>query len=118
MNFSSVIPAPNVGISRPQKVSVKGNMYRVPVQHLATDGTVNKHEIWITKEAVQKHYDGMKEDPHNYQIMKLARLTYEKQLRSSNGQLQHKGILVTTDQVSHGNPNLWPSTISHPEVKI
>lgn len=118
MNFSTVIPQPNIGINRPQKVSSNGNMYRIPVRQHLENGTVKNHEIWVTKEAVQQHFAGMKEEPRNYQLEKFARLTYEKQLRSNNGQLPHKGILVTTDQVTHGNPTLWPSTISHPEVKL
>lgn len=117
MNFSSIMPRPNISISRPMKISPKGNMYKIPVTH-HTDTSQNNYEIWTTKEAVQKHFDGMTDTPREYQLRKFARQMYEKQMRSRNGSLPQKGILVTTDDVSHGNPKLWPHTISHPEVKL
>ena len=118
MNFSSVIPQPNIIINRPMKVSPKGNLFKIPISHMSADGkSMNNIEIWATKEAVQKHLNGTTGEPHSYELIKFARQTYEKQLRSNNGQLPHKGILVTTDSVTHGDPRLWPSTISHPEIK-
>ncbi|HWY79641.1 MAG TPA: hypothetical protein VNW29_04755 [Candidatus Sulfotelmatobacter sp.] len=119
MNFSSIMPQPNILAYRPQKISPHGNLYKIPIVHTNENGTnTNNYEVWTTKEAVQQHFDGMTEEPKNYQLKKFARQIYEKQLRSSNGQLGHKGILITTTDVTHGNPHLWPNTISHPEVKI
>ena len=121
MNFAPLIPPPNFGVSRPIKVTPRGNLYKVAINHLADDGkTVNKYEVWTTREAVQQHFQTMQgeEEPKKYELKKFAKQMYEKQLRSNNGQLQHKGIFVTTDSVSHGDPRLWPSTLSHPEVKM
>lgn len=120
MNIGAIIPPPNFGVNRPVKISPKGNLYKIPIQHYNNEGGTGKtYEIWATKEAVQKHFYGMTETPKEYQLKKFARVMYEKQLRSSSqGLMQHKGMLVTTDSVTHGNPDLWPSNISHPEVKI
>ena len=80
--------------------------------------TSNNYEIWTTREAVQQHFQGLTEEPKEYQLKKFARQLYEKQLRTAGGgKLQHKGILVTSDSITHGNPLLWPNNISHPEVK-
>ena len=117
MNFSSVIPQPNVMVSRPVKVSATGNMYKIPLVHTEANGESRNYEVWATKEAIQQHFVGQTDSPKEYQMRKFARQTYEKQLRNANGVLQHQGILVTTDHVSHGNPKLWPSTLSHPEIK-
>ena len=119
MNFNAVMPMPTIAAYRPIKVSPHGNLYKIPLIHTNSEGTETKNiEIWATREAVQKHFDGLTEEPRAYQLKKFARQMYEKQLRSSNGQLQHKGLLFTTDSVTHGNPHLWPHTISHPEVKM
>jgi hypothetical protein len=119
MNFAVAMPQPVISVSRPVKVSTHGNVYKIPVMHKSEDGkTVNNYEIWATKEAVQQHFTGMTETPREYQLRKFARQTMEKQLRSTSGNMEHKGILVTTDAISHGNPKLWPHTISHPEVKL
>jgi hypothetical protein len=120
MNFGAIIPPPNFGVNRPIKISPKGNLYKIPVNHFNSEGkTTSTYEIWATKEAVQKHFYGMTENPREYQLKKFAREMYEKQLRSSaKGLMEHKGMLVTTDSVTHGNPKLWPNNISHPEVKI
>lgn len=120
MNIGAIIPPPNFGVNKPVKISPKGNLYKIPIAHYNNEGQQTKtYEIWATKEAIQKHFYGMTEKPRDYQIKKFARVMYEKQLRSaSQGLMQHKGMLVTTDSVTHGNPKLWPSNISHPEVKI
>lgn len=119
MNFSSVVPHPNISISRPQKISARGNMYKIPITHTDNnDKLLGNYELWTSKEAVQQHFVGMTDAPREYQLRKFARQMYEKQLRSGGGQLQHQGILVTTDGVSHGNPKLWPYNLSHPEIKI
>ena len=121
MNIGAIIPPPNIGVSNPIKVSPRGNLYKMSINHTNGEGkNVNKYEVWATKEAVQKHFEGMMigEEPKDYELKKFARQMYEKHMRSSGGQLQHKGMLVTTDNVTHGDPRLWPSTLSHPEVKI
>ena len=120
MNFSAIMPQPNIAINRPQKVSAKGNLYKIPITHTSADGKdINTYEIWATKEAVQQHLGSVgNELPKEYELRKFARQMYEKQMRSSNGFMEHKGMLVTTDNITHGNPHLWPHTISHPEVKL
>lgn len=121
MNFAPLIPPPNVGVSKPIRISPHGNLYKMSISHMSNDGkNVNQYEVWATKEAVKKHFDGMiiGEDPKDYELKKFARQTFEKQMRGSGGNLQHKGVLVTSDNVMHGNPALWPSNLSHPEIKI
>ena|SRR5258708_30910952 len=121
MNIGALIPPPNIGINKPIKISPRGNLYKIQVSHRSnTDNNkVNNYEIWTTKEAVQKHFGETQEDPKEYQLKKFARQMYEKQLRSSShGLMQHKGMLVTSESITHGDPRLWPNTISHPEVKI
>lgn len=123
MNIGALTPPPNIATYRPVKISPNGNLYKIPITHMSSDGkTTNTIEVWTTKEAVQKHLAGYGETPgsnlKDYELKKFARQTYEKQLRSNNGSFQHKGILVTTDSITHGDPRLWPSTLSHPEVKI
>ncbi|HVA96555.1 MAG TPA: hypothetical protein VND99_02780 [Candidatus Acidoferrales bacterium] len=119
MNFGGIIPKPNIMINRPKKISNTSNLYKIPISHTSLDGkTTNQYEIWTTREAVQQHFQGLTEEPKEYELKKFARQLYEKQLRSSKGPLQHKGILVTSDSVTHGNPLLWPNNISHPEVKL
>jgi hypothetical protein len=121
MNFSAVMPQPTISVYQPHKVSPRGNLYKIPITHASEDGkTTHNFEIWATKEAVQQHFQNnlTTEEPKSYELKKFARQMYEKQLRSNNGQLQHKGMLVTTDNVTHGNPNLWPSALNHPEIKI
>jgi hypothetical protein len=110
---------PNISVNRPQRVSLRGNVFKIPLTH--TDGQGNKvgdYEIWTTKEAMQKHFNDMKETPREYQMRKFARQMYEKQLRSSNGKLQHNGLFVTSDSVIRGNAKLWPHTLVHPEIKM
>ena len=120
MNFSAVMPQPTISVYQPHKVSNTGNLYRIPVIHKSSDGNQSKNfEIWTTKEAVQQHFQNTTgEEPRAYELKKFARQMYEKQLRSNNGKIQHKGILVTTDNVTHGDPALWPHALNHPEVKI
>jgi hypothetical protein len=102
-----------------KKISNTGNLFKIPIIHTSTDGkTKQNFEVWTTREAVQQHFEGLSEEPRAYQLKKFARQLYEKQLRTSaGGKLQHKGIFVTTNSVTHGNPVLWPNNISHPEVK-
>jgi hypothetical protein len=121
MNFSAVMPQPTISIYQPHKVSNTGNLYKIPVIHKSSDGTqTHNFEIWATKEAVQQHFQNtIGEEPRSYELKKFARQMYEKQLRSSNGQIQqHKGMLVTTDHIMHGDPRLWPNALSHPEIKL
>lgn len=124
MNFSAIVPPPNIMANRPVKISPKGNLYKIQISHTNhDDNSVKKYEVWTTKEAVQQHFAGtgmstLTEEPKEYEYKKFARQIYEKEMRSSGGIMQHKGILVTTDNVTHGDPRLWPHTISHPEVKI
>jgi hypothetical protein len=122
MNFSAVMPRPTISIYQPHKVSPKGNLYKIPIMHTSADGKqTHNFEIWATKEAVQQHFQNnmMGGEPRAFELKKFARQMYEKQLRSSAGQLQpHKGMLVTTDNITHGDPRLWPSSLSHPEVKV
>src|ERR1700691_4770778 len=120
MNFQAILPPPNIVVNRPKKISNNGNLYRIPITHTnAETNTVNNFEVWTTKEAIQKHFAGMMtEEPKEYELKKFARQMYEKQLRSSGGRMEHKGILVTSDSITHGNPSLWPNNISHPEVRI
>lgn len=117
MNFSALAPRPNMMVSRPVKVTPRGNLYKIPMTHMQNNGEQKQFEVWATKEAIQKHFIGQTEAPKEYQMKKFARAMYEKSMRQNNGQLQHQGMLVTTDNVEHGNPKLWPSTLSHPEIK-
>ncbi len=119
MNFASIAPRPVYrSMSRPVKVSPNGNMYKIAVaRNDASGNTIQNHEIWMTKEAVQKHFGGMTEDPKNYQLMQFAKHVYDKQLLTANGKLPHNGILVTSNSTMHGNTKLWPSTLVHPEIK-
>ncbi len=119
MNIRAIVPPPNIGVAKPIKISPQGNLYKIQVNHKnLTDASIKNFEVWATKEAIQQHFDNMTDEPKEYQLKKFARQMYEKQLRVSGGQLQHQGILVTTDKITHGNPLLWPHTISHPEVKM
>lgn len=121
MNFSSAMPQPVISINQPLKISPRGNLFKIPITHTSEDGKSTRNfEIWATKEAVQQHFQNnlMTGEPKSYELKKFARQMYEKQLRSNNGQLQHNGMLITTDNVTHGDPRLWPSALNHPEVKI
>ncbi|MGH7203645.1 MAG: hypothetical protein ACREHC_04345 [Candidatus Levyibacteriota bacterium] len=120
MNFAALAPRPIIPMmSRPVKVTPKGNVYKIAVSRYDTEGNkAPNHEIWMTKEAIQQHFSDMKTDPENYQIKQFARHTYQKALRSGNGALKHNGLLVTTEGIAHGDTKLWPHTISHPEVKF
>lgn len=119
MNLGSIAAIPQGGISlrRPQKITPHGNLFKVTLMHGTGEEQPKKYEVWTTREAVQKHYQGMKEEPKPFQIRKFAQHVFEKEARANNGTLPHPGILATTDSVTHGNPKLWPNTISHPEVK-
>jgi hypothetical protein len=121
MNFSSVIPQPNIHVNRPVKVSARGNVYKIQIAHHDDSGKpLRNFEVWATKEAIQKHFVGMDENPREYQMRKFARQMYEKQLRntSATGQMPHSGVFVTTQQTVKGNPNMWPHTITDPEAKF
>lgn len=120
MNLSALTPVPVYrSMSKPMKVTAAGNMYKVSVSRPDQQGNVlQKHEIWMTKEAVQKHFGGMKEDPHNYQLMQFAKHVYDNQLHTAQGRLPHNGLLVTSNGVTHGNTTHWQQTIVHPEVKF
>ena len=119
MNIGALVPPPNIGVTRPIKVSPKGNLYKIQISHTNNDdNTTKKFEVWTTKEAVQQHFGGIKEDPKEYELKKFARQMYEKHMRSTGGRMEHKGMLVTTNSTIHGDPRLWPSTLSHPEVKV
>jgi hypothetical protein len=122
MNFSAVMPQPTISVYQPHKISARGNLYKIPMMHSSSDGKQSHNfEIWATKEAVQQHFQGATttEEPKPYELKKFARAMYEKQLRSSGGQIQqHKGMLITSDNITHGDPRMWPGAINHPEVKI
>jgi hypothetical protein len=106
-------------MSKPVKVTPMGNLYKINLNHLDANGnSVKNMEVWTTKEAVQKHFETGSGQPHDYELKKFARINYEKQMRTHNGSLPHGGMLITTDSVTHGNPKLWPSTLSHPEIKM
>ena len=94
-------------------------MYKIPIVHHDAEGNhVGNYEVWATREAVQKHFEGTTEMPRDYQLKRFARQMYEKQIRSHGGRLPQAGMLATTEGVTHGNPKLWPHTLVHPEVKI
>ncbi len=120
MNFASIAPRPIYqSMSRPVKISPTGNMYKIAIARNDNQGNhVQNHEIWMTKEAVQKHFGGMKEDPQNYQLMQFAKHIYDHQLLTVQGKTRHDGILATTDGIAHGETKLWPHTLAHPEVKM
>lgn len=119
MNFALLHPMPTYQMSKPIKVTPRGNMYKINLSHTDPNSTnVRNVEVWTTKEAVQKHFENTIGNPHDYELKKFARITYEKQMRAHNGTVPHQGILVTTDSVTHGNPQLWPHTLSHPEIKL
>lgn len=119
MNLSVLHPIPTFQTSHPVKVSPRGNMYKINVSHFdQTGNTVRNVEVWATKEAVQKHFGNRIGDPHNYELKKFARQTYENQLRKHEGHMPNKGMLVTTDTVRHGDPKLWPHTLAHSEIKL
>jgi hypothetical protein len=119
MNIGVLAPQPNIAINRPMRVSLKGNVYKIPVTHTDASGkAINNYEVWTTREAVQKHFDNSYGAPKEYQMRKFARQMYEKRLRASNGIPQEKGIFVTSDSATHGNPAMWPHTLVHPEIKI
>jgi len=119
MNFGALIPPPNIAVNRPVKVSPRGNLYKIQSSHTnSNDNTVKNYEIWTTKEAVQKHFNDTSGEPQKYQLKQFARQMYEKQMRSHNGSLPHKGILVTSDSITHGDPRLWPHILNHPEIKM
>jgi hypothetical protein len=119
MNIGGLVPPPNIGVTRPIKVSPRGNLYKIQISHRNnSDDTVKKFEVWTTKEAVQQHLGGTTENPKEYELKRFAKQMYEKQLRGTGGRMEHKGMLVTTNNVIHGDPRLWPNTLSHPEVKV
>lgn len=123
MNIGAIIPPPNIVVNKPVKISPKGNVYKIQIAHKnPNDDKMNNFEVWATKEAVQKHFAGFGEPtgeyPKEYELKKFAKQMYEKQLRSNNGRFQHKGMFVTTDNITHGDPRLWPTVIAHPEVKM
>lgn len=123
MNVGALVPPPNIMVNKPIKISPKGNVYKMQIIHTnPADDTVKHYEVWTTKEAVQKHFAGFGEPtgnyPKEYELKKFARQMYEKQLRSNNGRVSHKGIFITTDSITHGDPRLWPMVIAHPEVKV
>ena len=107
-------------MKRPEKISDKGNLYKVQITHGAEDGQAHKYEIWTTHEAVQKHFKdmGMAGMPESYQVQKFARHVYDEQLRKPGGQQPvHKGIFVSTTGEQHGNPHLWPHSLNDSEIK-
>jgi hypothetical protein len=119
MNIGSIIPQVNINIARPEKVSARGNMYKIGIKHTDENGNhVRDYQVWTTKEAVQQHFQGMTDNPKEYQLRKFARQMYEKRMRSTNGAFKEGGMLATSQDITHGNPKLWPHTLSHPEIKI
>ena len=119
MNIGALVPPPNITTSRPVRISPRGNVFKIPIVHTDTNGNpTNNYEVWTTKEAVQQHFQNTTETPREYQYRKFARQMYEKRLRSTNGAMMEKGMFVTTNETTHGNPQMWPHTISHPEVKV
>ena len=119
MDFTLVSPKPNIFVNKPIKFSSRGNVYRIPLVHTDAKGnTVNNYEVWATKEVVQNHFNNPYETPREYQLRKFARQMYEKRLRSSGGRFSEKGMFVTTNQTTHGNPIMWPHIISDPEIKV
>ncbi len=119
MDMSILHPMPTYQMSKPIKVTARGNLYKINIVRNNPNGPQTKPvELWTTKEAVQKHFENIIGAPHDYELKKFARITMEKQLRTHNGNLPHQGMLVTTDNVTHGDPKLWPHTLSHPEIKL
>lgn len=117
MNFSNVIPHPNISVNRPIKISTRGNVYKIPIIHTDNKGnTINNYEVWATKEAIQKHFGNVPENPKEYQMRKFARQMYERRLRT--GRPPEKGMFVSSNQTTHGNPNMWPNNLIDPEAKI
>jgi hypothetical protein len=119
MNIGAIIPQVNISTNRPTRISLKGNVFKIPITHTDSNGkTLNKYEVWTTQEAVQKHFENTIGAPKEYQMRKFARQMYEKRIRASNGIPVEKGLFVTTNSATHGNPNLWPHTIMDPEAKV
>jgi len=117
--LQSLPPQGGIRVSRATKFSPKGNLYKMSIGHFGEDNKpVRNYEVWATKEAVQKHFDGMTGEPKNYQLQKFARRVYEDRLRVSNHNPAEKGVLVSTTQNIHGDPALWPKSLNDPEVKV
>lgn len=108
-----------IKVSRPVKYSNTSNLYKINIAHAGEDNKhIRNYEVWATKEAVQKHFEGMTGEPKKYQLQKFARGVYEDRLRGTNNNPTEQGILVSSTQNTHGNPAHWPSSITDPEVKI
>lgn len=122
MNFAALTPRPVVPrMSQAMKVTAKGNLFKVKM-YQPTDGSINSstahHEVWMTKEAVQKHFGGMTTEPENYQYKQFAKKMYQQQLAKHNGAMPHNAMLVTSEGTIHGERKLWPTTLIHHEVKL
>ncbi len=121
MNLSvlQAIPSHGVAVSRPILVNPKGNLYKMKINHYDGDNThVRDYEVWATKEAVQKHFNGITEDPNAYQLKKFAHQMYNSRLKETGGNPVEKGAFMSSSQKIHGNPTLWPRAIIDPEMKV
>lgn len=116
--LQSIPTRPSIRISQPVKMNHAGNLYKINIGHYGdNDQHVRNYEVWATKEAVQKHFNGLTGDPKNYQLQRFAKRVYEDRLRVTNHNPSEQGVLVSSTQKIHGSPTMWPHTISDPEIK-
>lgn len=122
MDLSVLQPLPPqsaIRVSRPVKISPRGNLYKINIGHFGEDNQhIRNYEVWATKEAVQNHFQGITGEPKNYQLQRFAKRVYEDRLRVSNHHPAEKAVLVSSTQKIHGDPTQWPQSIQDPEVRV
>ncbi len=122
MNLAALQSIPGAGgisIGHPRLINPKGNLYKIKIDHFGDNNSHEKaYEVWATKEAVQKHFNGITEDPNAYQLKKFAHQMYESRVKATGGVPKEQGVFLTTNQKVHGDPSMWPRAIIDPEMNI
>lgn len=117
--LQSLPPRAAFRVSQPMKMNHAGNLYKINIGHFGEDNKqIRNYEVWATKEAVQNHFPGQTGELKNYQLQRFAKRMYEDRLRVSNHQPAEQGVLVSSTQKIHGDPRMWPHSISDPEIKV
>lgn len=121
MNLSvlQAMPSHTVSFATPKLMSPTGNIYKMKMSHYGVDSShVRDYEVWATKEAIQKHFNGTAEEPNKYQLKKFARQMYDSRLKATGGAPKENAMFMSSSQSVHGDPRMWPHAIIDPEMKI
>lgn len=110
---------PKVTITKPMVMNKLGNLYKTEIKHVDNNNKPYNYQVWMTKGAVKSHFPGLEDNQiTRYHLQAFAKNSHEKFMRATGGRAPEKqGIFISSTQQIHGNPKVWPTVLTDPELR-